>query len=161
MAMRAQDLAVYTTALRDGTLLSEAMRAEMFTCSSHRLPFALCVFVDHAKPKPQSLKGAAGWTDNPPESDVIGDDGSGAGKRSSLKESGTQYCHGISRSLESGAGLGPSYGHGGGTLGFSSRMLWLEEADCVLAVMTNVGGASPASPDLSAALQLAVRELYS
>ena len=74
---------------------------------------------------------------------MIGDDGSGAGKRSSLKESGTQYCHGISRSLESGAGLGPSYGHGGGTLGFSSRMLWLEEADCVLAVMTNVGGASP------------------
>ena len=88
---------------------------------------------------------------------MIGDDGSGAGKRSSLKESGTQYCHGISRSLESGAGLGPSYGHGGGTLGFSSRMLWLEETDCVLAVMTNVGGASPPSPDLPAAL--AVREL--
>ena len=106
--------------------------------------FSLCIFFRPTKPS--SHKGAVGWADNPPESDVIGDDGSGAGKRSSLKESGTQYCHGISRSLESGAGLGPSYGHGGGTLGFSSRMLWLEEADCVLAVMTNVGGASPPLP---------------
>lgn len=66
------------------------------------------------------------------------------------------FCQGIQRSETTGPahlGLGPSYGHGGGTLGFSSRMLWLDRrgsnraqesasedsVDCVIACMTNVG----------------------
>lgn len=66
------------------------------------------------------------------------------------------HCQGIQRSESTGPadlGLGPSYGHGGGTLGFSSRMLWLDRrggsdvqdsasedsVDCVVACMTNVG----------------------
>ena len=74
----------------------------------------------------------------PPTSDEMGQDGSGA-EAQSLAASGSQYCHGISRTVDTGSGLGPSYGHGGGTLGYSSRMLWLEDADCVVACMTNVG----------------------
>jgi hypothetical protein len=71
----------------------------------------------------------------------VGDDSSGSSSSSSkklkLSELGSYYCQGIQRSQETGAGstgstgssLGASYGHGGGTLGFSSRMLWLTGHD--------------------------------
>lgn len=34
----------------------------------------------------------------------------------------------------------PLVGHGGGTLGFITRMHWLEGIDLILVVMTNIGG---------------------
>ncbi|MBX3014035.1 MAG: beta-lactamase family protein [Caldilineaceae bacterium] len=50
-----------------------------------------------------------------------------------------EYMQGIARSRE----IHPRYplvGHSGGTLGFSTRMHWLEGIDLILVVMTNIGG---------------------
>ena len=50
-----------------------------------------------------------------------------------------QYMQGISRS-ENYYQNYASLGHGGGTLGFSAGMHWLEDTDIVMVILTNVGG---------------------
>jgi D-alanyl-D-alanine carboxypeptidase len=105
MIMNMSDLVTYTRALRDGKLLSDAMKQEMFTY-------------------------------RPPTSDQIGDDSTGT-QGKSLDESGTFYCQGICHKTKYESSS--SWGHGGLTLGFSSRMLWLEDQDVVLACATNIG----------------------
>ncbi len=49
-----------------------------------------------------------------------------------------EYLQGIARSRELHA-RHPLVGHSGGTLGFSTRMHWLEGIDLILVMMTNVG----------------------
>ena len=34
----------------------------------------------------------------------------------------------------------PAFGHGGGTLGFTAKMHWLEDTDLIVVMLTNVGG---------------------
>jgi D-alanyl-D-alanine carboxypeptidase len=53
--------------------------------------------------------------------------------------SGRQYMQGISRTEKSYKEYA-SLGHGGGTLGFSARMMWFEGADVVIVMLTNIGG---------------------
>lgn len=50
-----------------------------------------------------------------------------------------EYMQGIARSREIHERY-PLIGHSGGTLGFSTRMHWLEGIDLILVVMTNIGG---------------------
>lgn len=50
-----------------------------------------------------------------------------------------EYMQGISRTREIHARY-PLVGHGGGTLGFTTRMHWLEGIDLIVVVMTNIGG---------------------
>ena len=49
-----------------------------------------------------------------------------------------QYLQGISRTEDYYDGQA-RLGHGGGTLGFSAGMYWLEDTDVVVVVLTNVG----------------------
>ena len=49
-----------------------------------------------------------------------------------------EYMQGIARSREMHERY-PLVGHSGGTLGFSTRMHWLEGIDLILVVMTNIG----------------------
>jgi D-alanyl-D-alanine carboxypeptidase len=46
---------------------------------------------------------------------------------------------GISRS-EDFYGGSASYGHSGGTLGFTAYMYWLENTDIIVVMLANVGG---------------------
>ena len=68
------------------------------------------------------------------------DDGSGSGSKwlQSASRGGnkSQYCAGILRSITS---EGASWGHSGGTLGFSSRVWWEEGGDVAVAAATNLG----------------------
>jgi D-alanyl-D-alanine carboxypeptidase len=52
--------------------------------------------------------------------------------------SGRQYMQGISRT-EMSYKEHASLGHGGGTLGFSARMMWFEGADVIVVMLTNIG----------------------
>jgi D-alanyl-D-alanine carboxypeptidase len=62
-----------------------------------------------------------------------------------------QYMLGISRS-ERAYGDFASVGHGGGTLGFSARMIWFEGTDVIIILLTNIGsmhsGLSPSPVSL-------------
>jgi D-alanyl-D-alanine carboxypeptidase len=62
-----------------------------------------------------------------------------------------QYMLGISRS-ERAFGDYASVGHGGGTLGFSARMIWFEGTDVIVIMLTNIGsmhsGLSPSPVSL-------------
>ena len=55
------------------------------------------------------------------------------------RNSRSQYMQGISKT----ASYFDDYtilGHGGGTLGFTARMYWLEDTDIVVVMLANVGG---------------------
>jgi D-alanyl-D-alanine carboxypeptidase len=66
-------------------------------------------------------------------------------------QSGRQYMLGISRS-DRAYGDFASVGHGGGTLGFSARMIWFEGTDVIIIMLTNIGsmhsGLSPSPVSL-------------
>ena len=55
------------------------------------------------------------------------------------RDSRSRYMQGISRT-ESYFGDYTVLGHGGGTLGFTAGMYWLEDTDIVVVVLANVGG---------------------
>ncbi len=55
------------------------------------------------------------------------------------RNSRNQYLQGISRTENYYDGHA-RLGHGGGTLGFSAGMYWLEDTDVVFVVLTNIGG---------------------
>jgi D-alanyl-D-alanine carboxypeptidase len=51
----------------------------------------------------------------------------------------SQYMQGISRTEDYYEGIA-AFGHGGGTLGFTAYMYWLEDTDIILVALSNVGG---------------------
>ncbi len=50
-----------------------------------------------------------------------------------------EYLQGIAKVNDFYHGLA-AYGHGGGTLGFTAQMYWLEQPDVIVVLLTNVGG---------------------
>jgi D-alanyl-D-alanine carboxypeptidase len=109
MVMSMTDLVTYTRALRDGKLLSPVMMTELLTY-------------------------------RPPKSDDIGKNSAGQ-EGKTLDDTSGRYSQGICRTVwKTKEGDHYSYfGHGGLTLGFSSKMIWLEDHDLVIACATNVG----------------------
>lgn len=105
------------------------------------------------------------FTYRPPECDIMGSSALGT-QRQSLLESGEQYCQGVCRETTTVFGE-ESFGHGGLTLGFCSKLLCVDD-DLVIACATNVGimhsgfesGTSPWEIFVSSVLLPAVKKAF-